>query len=67
MELTSCPGCGDVAEIVARDVLASTSGPVEHVSTRCVHRHVFSLPVEYLHRSPVLPALPAAPRGVVQD
>jgi hypothetical protein len=30
MDRTSCPGCGNAAEIQARDVLESTDGPIEH-------------------------------------
>ena len=30
MDLTTCPQCGNAAEITERDVLESTDGPVEH-------------------------------------
>jgi hypothetical protein len=47
MELTRCvePGCTGPAEVVDRMVLRSTSGPIEHVRIRCLHRHWFMLPV----------------------
>ncbi|HET6967475.1 MAG TPA: hypothetical protein VFI44_04310 [Ornithinibacter sp.] len=48
MELTRCPECGLVAEVVGRDVWPSTDGPVEHVHVRCVDRHRFLLPVALL-------------------
>lgn len=48
MELTRCPECGSVAEVVGRDVWPSTDGPVEHVQVRCVARHRFLLPVAML-------------------
>lgn len=51
MELTSCPECGHPAEVLGRDVLESTDGPVEHARVRCVQRHFFFLPVEVLSRS----------------
>ena len=51
MELTRCPECGLVAEVVGRDVWPSTDGPVEHVHVRCVARHRFLLPVATLAAS----------------
>jgi hypothetical protein len=48
MDLTRCPECWAPAEIVDRDVLHSTDGPIEHARVRCVERHVFFLPVERL-------------------
>ena len=48
MDLTTCPECGLVAEVVARDVWDSTDGPVEHATVRCVDRHRFVLPVASL-------------------
>ena len=41
---TTCPQCGQVAEIVWRAVLPSTDGPVEHSYVRCLHRHWFLMP-----------------------
>jgi hypothetical protein len=34
--LIDCPECGQPAEIIGRNVLPSTSGPVEHVKVRCL-------------------------------
>jgi len=48
MDLTTCPECGLVAEVVERDVWDSTDGPVEHATVRCVDRHRFVLPVSSL-------------------
>jgi hypothetical protein len=46
LSLLPCPdpGCGAPAEVIDRFTLSSTSGPIEHVKTRCVHRHVFLMP-----------------------
>ncbi len=43
-DATTCPQCGEIAEIVWRDVLQSTDGPVEHAYVRCLHRHWFLMP-----------------------
>jgi hypothetical protein len=51
MEMTTCPECGAVAEIVERHVLGSTDGPMEHVKVRCIERHWFFLPVSWLART----------------
>lgn len=42
----TCPDqdCGCIAEITDRFDLASTDGPLSHVETCCVRRHVFRLP-----------------------
>ncbi len=56
METSRCPECGRPAEVVDRFVLDSTDGPVEHAHVRCVDRHHFRLPVEYLAREPRRPA-----------
>ena len=55
MWFTRCaePGCPGPAEVVDRVVLESTSGPVEHVHVRCLHRHRFMMPVSYLDTEPV--------------
>ena len=47
-ELTICPEptCRMVAEIVDRITLGSTDGPIEHIKTYCVERHVFLLPTD---------------------
>ncbi len=59
-DLTSCPGCGAVAEIDDRFVLESTDGPVDHVRTVCVLRHWYVLPAASM------PCLPRA-RGTATD
>lgn len=65
METTCCPECGHLAELVDRTVLESTDGPIEHVHVRCVQRHRFWLPAEYLartpHRAPRAPARRSEP------
>ena len=57
-ELTICPEptCRMVAEIHDRVTLASTDGPIEHIKTYCVNRHVFLLPHD--HRWLVCDAAP---------
>jgi hypothetical protein len=52
MDLTTCPDCGNAAEIQWRDVLESTDGPVEHAKVVCVERHWFVLPVASLACAP---------------
>jgi hypothetical protein len=52
MDLTLCPTCGAPAEILWRDVLESTDGPVEHAKIACVQRHWFLLPVAHLGAPP---------------
>jgi hypothetical protein len=58
MDLTTCPECGNLAEIQWRDVLESTDGPIEHAKVVCVARHWFVLPVSSL----ATPALPERTR-----
>lgn len=48
MDLTTCPACGTIAEVVDRWVLESTDGPVEHLRTTCLARHWFVLPAASL-------------------
>ncbi len=50
MDITTCPECRQVAEVLRRDVLESTDGPVEHAKIRCLDGHHFLLPVEALAR-----------------
>ena len=44
MELTACPDCDALAEVVWRATLESTDGPVEHAKVGCVNGHWFLLP-----------------------
>ena len=55
MQFTYCPhpACGAVAEIVDRFAFASTDGFIEHVKVQCLHRHLFTLPVDKLPPSVV--------------
>lgn len=48
VQLTYCPECGEIAEIVHRVVLESTDGPIEHAKVRCAAFHHFLLPTENL-------------------
>jgi len=48
MDMTTCPDCGAAAEVLWRDVLESTDGPIEHAKIRCVRGHWFMLPVEHV-------------------
>jgi hypothetical protein len=47
---TTCPACGQVAEIRDRFVLSSTEGPIEHVRIMCLLRHQFALSTADLDR-----------------
>lgn len=51
LQIVTCPGCELPAEVLARSVLESTDGPVEHVRIRCVGLHVFNLPAAMLASS----------------
>ncbi len=61
IETTSCPQCGAPAEVLDRDVLESTDGPVEHARVVCIARHRFHLPVAHLARLEDLPVRADAP------
>jgi hypothetical protein len=52
IDTTSCPECGAPAEVLDRDVLESTDGPVEHARVVCLYRHRFFLPVAGLLAGP---------------
>lgn len=56
--MTHCPACGLVAEVVWREVIESTDGPVEHAKVRCADRHWFLLPVASLPGSAVVGGIP---------
>jgi hypothetical protein len=43
MDLTTCPACASIAEVLDRFVLESTGGPVEHARIRCIAGHWFLL------------------------
>jgi hypothetical protein len=51
--LITCPDpvCGAIAEILHPVVLGSTGGPIEMVRTRCLHRHMFVLPIDWSSRA----------------
>lgn len=53
MRLLPCPdpNCRGPAEVLDRTTLWSTCGPIEHVKTQCVHRHVFFMPAPAPHPS----------------
>lgn len=47
IDLTACPECGKTAEVLERDVLESSDGPVEHARIQCINgQHWFFMPVE---------------------
>ena len=50
MDTTLCPECGTLAEVLWRDVIDSTEGPVEHAKIGCINRHWFLLPLCKLER-----------------
>ncbi len=54
VDLTTCPDCRSIAEVLDRFVLESTRGPVEHARIRCIAGHWFLLPAASL-TSPPLP------------
>jgi hypothetical protein len=57
-ELIACPepGCRVPAGVVDRFVLASTSGPVEHVKTWCLEGHGFTQLVDAITAWPMVRA-----------
>lgn len=57
MDLTRCPDCGSIAEVLERFVLESTDGPVEHARIRCIAGHWFLVRAASL-ASPPLPRSP---------
>ncbi|MBM7506370.1 hypothetical protein JOE61_000184 [Nocardioides salarius] len=52
MDLTLCPECASIAEVLWRDRVESTDGPVEHVRIQCLQRHCFLLPTSKLTEEP---------------
>jgi hypothetical protein len=63
MEIIGCPDgdCAAPAEIVDRWEFGSTAGPIEHVKTRCLRGHLFTVPVEPLDLDQALRKILAAP------
>jgi hypothetical protein len=53
LSLLPCPDpdCGAPAEVLDRTTLSSTCGPIEHVKTQCVRRHVFFMPTPAAYSS----------------
>ena len=43
IDLTTCPDCRSIAEVLDRFVLESTDGPIEHARIRCIAGHWFLL------------------------
>jgi hypothetical protein len=54
MDLTTCPDCASIAEVLERFVLEGTDGPVEHARIRCIAGHWFVMRAASL-MSPPLP------------
>ncbi|MCW2718052.1 MAG: hypothetical protein JWR81_1874, partial [Pseudonocardia sp.] len=48
VDVTVCPECGEVAEVLQRPVLSSTDGPVELGRVCCARGHWFLLPMAML-------------------
>jgi hypothetical protein len=50
MTIISCPdaACQAPAEVTDRWCWSSTDGPIEHLRTRCLRGHTFTVPVEPL-------------------
>ena len=63
MDLTLCPQCGALAEVLWREVMESTDGAVEHAKISCVQRHWFLLQVAHLERPDIAVREPACERG----
>jgi hypothetical protein len=62
LDTTTCPQCGDLAEVTERAVLESTDGPVEHARVVCVARHWFLLPAASLSSAPARSPVPTSLR-----
>lgn len=60
MDTTTCPECGEIAEVQWRTVMESTDGPVEHSRVLCLNRHWFLLPTADLER-PTPPPMAVEP------
>ena len=64
-ELIACPepSCSVPAGVVDRIVLASTSGPVEHVRTWCLNGHGYTQRVDSVTGWPMVRATRPLPAG----
>jgi hypothetical protein len=53
--ISTCPDpdCTAPAEVYSETEHYSTDGPVPHARTRCLNRHSFQLPVEYIPGMPL--------------
>jgi hypothetical protein len=60
LQLVGCPQCLAPAEITDRFVLESTSGPVEHLTVRCLNRHWFTITAEHLPSASCREPVPGA-------
>ena len=64
LDLVGCPECEAPAEVVDRFELPGTSGPVDHVTIRCVRRHWFTMLAESLVTAGSAPDVPDRPAPV---
>jgi hypothetical protein len=48
MDATTCPECGAPAEIVDRDTLDTTAGPMEIAKLYCIRSHWYLMPTSSL-------------------
>jgi hypothetical protein len=57
MEITVCPDphCQAPAEVLDRFDFASTDGPIEHISTRCMLGHVFTVATDRTYSGDLYP------------
>jgi hypothetical protein len=64
LDLIQCPDptCRALAEVIDRFSLYSTDGPVEHVRTRCLQRHHFTVPAPELPMDRDVTRAPERPR-----
>jgi hypothetical protein len=64
LDLIPCPDptCRALAEVIDRFSLYSTDGPVEHVRTRCIHSHHFTVPAAPVSLDQGVTRAPERPR-----
>jgi hypothetical protein len=50
MVLVECPDdtCRQPAEVIDRWEFTSTDGPIEHIKTCCLDRHIYTVPTDSL-------------------